>query len=405
VTHLSDFGTLTTLGAGFNWAPAQRLNLTASWTREEGAPSLQQLGDPILDTSNVSFFDFRTGRTVLVTTRTGGNPDLRADTRSGFKIGGNWKPFTETDLRLRAEYVHQTIDHPQASFPAASEALEDAFPDRFQRENGDLVFVDLTPVNFQQSRKDTIRWGFDFTRPLTSRRPSQAAIASFRQRFAAERARQGENVPPSPPADGAAPPERPGAGGGGFRAIGGGGRFGGAQGGRLTFSLTHQINLVDEVEIADGVPKLDYLHGEPVSSFGGRPRHEVQLETGYFNNGYGARLQGNWRSGTTVDSSSGDLKFSPYFDLDLRLFANLSENFDLVAKHPFFRGASVRLDIENILNNRPRVRDQNGDTPLSYQPGLLEPVGRTFGLTFRKLFIPSRFFQQQRQRRQEQSGS
>ncbi|WP_294123265.1 TonB-dependent receptor plug domain-containing protein [Sphingomonas sp.] len=398
VTHLSDFGTLTSLGAGLTWAPAPRVNLTASWTREEGAPSLQQLGDPVLETPNVSFFDFTTGRTVQVTTVTGGNPDLRSDTRKLFKLGGNWQPLKETDLRLRAEYVHQTDDHPQASFPAASEALEAAFPGRFERDgDGNLVRVDLTPVNFEQSRKDMFRWGFDFTKPLKSKPPSQAAINSFRQRFAAERARQGDTAPPPPPPDGGSAGPGPG---GGFRGFGGGGvgRFGGGQGGRLTLSLTHQINLVDEVEIAPGIARLDYLHGEPVGSTGGRARHEVQFETGYYNNGYGARFQGNWRSGTTVDSTAGDLKFSPYFDLDLRLFANLTENFDLVAKHPFFRGASVRLDIENILDNRPKVRDAAGNVPLSYQPDQLEPVGRTFGITFRKLFVPRRFFQQQRQR-------
>ena len=111
--------------------------------------------------------------------------------------------------------------------------------------------------------------------------------------------------------------------------------------------------------------------------------------------GRGCRATG--AAGRTVESSSGDLRFSPYFDLDLRLFANLSENFDLVSKHPFFRGASMRFDVDNILNNRPKVRDASGDTPLSYQPDLLEPVGRTFGITFRKLFIPRRFFQQRRQ--------
>jgi len=424
LTRLSDFGTLTSFGAGLTWAPVQRLNFNLSWTREEGAPSLQALGDPLLKTPNVSYFDFTTGQTVLVTTVTGGNPDLLSDRRNVFKIGGHWQPFTETDLRLRAEYVRQTIDHPQASFPAASEALEAAFPGRFVRDKSDcsptdpdcpgrLVQVDLTPVNFEQSRKDSFRWGFDFTKPLKSKPPSQAAIASFRQRFAADGARQGGSAAPPPPGSAATPPPAaensqgsgPGGGGGGFRGFGGGGRFGGGQGGRLTFSLTHQLNLVDEVTIAPGVPKLDYLHGEPVGPTGGRPRHEVQFETGYYNNGYGARLQGNWRSGTTVDSSSGDLKFSPYFDVDLRLFANLSENFDLVAKHPFFRGASVRLDIENILNNRPKVRDQSGGTPPSYQPDQLEPIGRTFGLTFRKLFVPRRFIQQQRQRRQEQQSN
>jgi len=403
---LSDFGSLTTIGAGANWSPVDRLNLLTSWTREEGPPTIQQLGDPLLITPDSRIFDFTRGETAIVTATTGGNRDLQSDRRNVFKIGGNWQPLKETDLRLRAEYVHQTIDRPQASFPAASEALEDAFPGRFIRDSdGNLIRVDLRPVNFEQSRKDTIRWGFDFTKPLKSEPPSQAAMDSFRQRFAAERARQGGTAPPPPPPP---PPEGgrgagPGsAGSGGSRGFGGGGgRFGGGMGGRLTFSLTDQINLVDEVEIGPGVPKLDYLNGEPVSSLGGRPRHEVQFETGYYNNGYGARLQGSWRSGTTVESSSGDLKFSPYFDLDLRLFANLSENFDLVAKHPFFRGASIRFDAENILNNRPQVRDAGGDTPLSYQPDLLEPIGRTFGITFRKLFIPRRFFQQQRQQRRQ----
>ena len=49
VEQLSDFGTLTTIGGGLNWSPVDRLSLLASWTREEGAPSISQLGDPILD--------------------------------------------------------------------------------------------------------------------------------------------------------------------------------------------------------------------------------------------------------------------------------------------------------------------------------------------------------------------
>ena len=401
VTALSDFGTLTTFGAGLSWSPVQRMNLTASWTREEGAPSLQQLGDPLVETPNVQFFDFSTGQTVSVTTLTGGNPDLLADRRNVFKIGGNWQPFEETDLRLRAEYVHQTIDDPQASFPAASEALEAAFPDRFQRdEDGNLFRVDLRPVNFEQSRKDTFRWGFDFSKPLQSKPPSERAIQAFRERFAAQREQRGqqgqEGQPSSPPPERAGQGLGPGGPGGG-RGFAGGRFGGGRQGGRLSFSLTHQLNLVDEVRIAEGVPKLDYLDGEPVGQFGGRPRHEIQFESGYYNNGYGARLQGNWRSGTTVESSTGDLKFSPYFDLDLRLFANLGENFDLVSKHPFFRGSSLRLDVDNIFDNRPKVRDATGATPLSYQPDRLEPIGRTIGITFRKLFIPARYFQQRRQ--------
>ena len=411
ITHLSDFGSITSVGAGINWSPVERMNLTASWTREEGPPSLQQLGDPLVETPNVSFFDFANGETVLVTTFTGGNSDLLADTRNVLKIGGNWQPFKETDLRLRAEYVRQSIDDPQGNVSGASETLEEAFPDRFVRdENDTLIAVDLRPVNFQRSRRDTFRWGFDFTKPLQSKPPSRAAISAMRERFASQRREQGDAPPPqrTEGAEGQPPAPQPegagsGAGPGGFGPPGGPGGFrgfggrGGRQGGRLTFSLTHQLNLVDEVTIADGVPKLDYLDGEPVSQLGGRPRHEVQFESGYYNNGLGARLQGDWRSGTTVESSSGDLDFSPYFDVDLRLFANLGENLDLVSKHPYFRGSSIRLDVENIFNNRPKVRDSSGLTPLSYQPDLIEPVGRTVGITFRKLFIPRRFFQRRQQ--------
>ncbi|MGH6783097.1 MAG: TonB-dependent receptor, partial [Sphingomicrobium sp.] len=387
---------------GLNWAPTSRLNLNASWTREEGAPSLQQLGDPLVETPGVPFFDFTRNETVFVTTLTGGNPALDADRRNVLKIGGNWQPFDKTDLRLRAEYVRQTIDNPQASFPTASEALEAAFEDRFVRDADlRLISVDLTPVNFERSRRDTLRWGFTFTKPLASKPPSEAARAAFRQR-AQQRTQQGQEsttpageTPPAPGQDAGALPQEGGRRFGGGRGFGGG-RFGGRQGGRLTFSLTHQLNLVDEVTIADGLPKLDYLDGEAVGSTGGRSRHEVQAEAGYYNNGLGARLQDNWRSRTTVDSSAGDLRFSPYADVDLRLFANLGENFDLVAKRPFFRGTSVRLDIDNIFDSRPQVRDADGMTPLSYQPALLEPIGRTIGITFRKLFIPARFFQRGR---------
>jgi hypothetical protein len=394
VTHLSDFGEVTSVGAGLSWAPAQRFSITASWTREDGPPSLQQLGDPLLETPNVSVFDYVTGETVLVTTITGGNPDLDSDTRNVWKLGGNWQPLEKIDLRLRAEYVHQTIDDPIGGISSTSEALEDAFPERFVRDdNGTLLAVDLRPLNFRESRRDTLRWGFDFTKPLTTAAPSQRTIATMIERYAGQR--PGQGPPPSPMQGGSAVQPGGGPGGhGGFRMAGAGG---GRQGGRLTLSVTHQVNLVDDVTIAEGVPKLDYLDGEPLNQFGGRPRHELQFETGFYNNGFGARLQGNWRSGTTVESSTGDLKFSPYFDVDLRLFANLGERFDLVANHPFFRGTSVRLDVENIFNNRPKVRDASGMTPLSYQPDRLEPIGRTIGITLRKLFIPRRFFQQRRQ--------
>ena len=394
VERLSDFGTLTTIGAGANWSPVDRLNLIASWTREDGAPSVQQLGNPVLETPDSRVFDFTRGETVLATTITGGNVELLADRRNVLKIGANWKPFAETDLRLRGEYVRTHMDDPISSFPGATAELESAFPDRFVRnEAGELVSVDLRPVNFDSARRDSLRVGFDFSKPLRSAGPTSAQIEAMRAR---RQAGGGADAGQRPAGDSAQGP----GGAGGFRGLGG--RFGGGRnGGRLTFSVTDTINLVDEVIIRPGLPKLDYLGGDAAGQSGGRPRHEIQAQAGYFNNGLGARLSGNFRTATTVDNGEAEaLRFSPLSTVDLRLFANLGQRFDLVRKYPVLRGSSLRFEIDNVFNAKPKVRNGSGEVPFSYQPDLLEPLGRTVSISFRKLFLPPRSFFR---RQQEQS--
>ncbi len=80
----------------------------------------------------------------------------------------------------------------------------------------------------------------------------------------------------------------------------------------MQFSLTHTLNLLDEVTIRPGVPELDYLRGDAFGSSGGRPRHEIEAQAGWSNNGLGARLSADWRGGTRVDSADGgSLRFSP----------------------------------------------------------------------------------------------
>ena len=340
VDHLSDFGILTTIGVGANWSPVDRLNFIASWTREQGPPTINQLGDPLIETPGTRIFDFTTGQTVLATAISGGNPDLQSDLRHVVKISGNWQPFKNTDLKLRAEYVHQIIANPIANL-LVTPTIEEAFPDRFVRNSmGQLVSVDLRPVNFQRSQTDTMRVGFDFSQPLKSHRPSRSVIDEIREQFRSRAAgasgRQGAqsaNPPSGASSSGEAPPAAPagqnetsppggrgprdeggtgGGAGGPGGGSGGGGRFGGRGGGggffgggncgRLTFSLTDTITFVSKVQIGTGLPVVDYLHGDAAGATGGTPRHLVQAQGGYFNNGLGARLVANWRTGTTVDS-------------------------------------------------------------------------------------------------------
>ena len=56
-------------------------------------------------------------------------------------------------------------------------------------------------------------------------------------------------------------------------------------------------------------------------------------------------------------------------------------------EHPFLRGMRVSLSIDNLFDARQQVRDRLGATPLSYQPGYLDPLGRSVRLSVRKLFF------------------
>jgi hypothetical protein len=221
----------------------------------------------------------------------------------------------------------------------------------------------------------------------------------------------GAGGPPGGPfAEGAGGSRSGGGGFGGGRGggRGGGGFFGGggANRGRVTFSLTDTLTFVDKVRIAPGLPELDYLHGDAAGQTGGTPRHNIEAQAGWFNNGLGARIGANWRSATNVDTLTGDdLHFSSYGTFDLRLFANPGDIPEVVVKHPWLRGTQVRFEVANMFNARPQVHDAAGNVPLNYQPGLLEPLGRTIMVSFRKLFLPSpawfrRQFQMERQQQQ-----
>jgi hypothetical protein len=311
-----------------------------------------------------------------------------------------------------------------------------------------LVSADLRPVNFASATRDTLRIGLDFSKQLKSKRPSQSTMDQIRSQFRAafgaaggpaagqaqpprQGAAQGQPLtqgqqpvqgqspqgqspqrqqptPGGPPQGGQA--QQPGApsgaapqpassaergsGRGGFGGFGGrgggGGFFGGGSRGRLSFSLTDTITFTDKVSIGPGLPELDYLHGEAAGGTGGTARHTVEAQGGWSNNGLGARISANWRSGTTVNTLSGDnLHFSPLATFDLRLFDNFGDQPDLVVKHPWLRGSQLRLEVKNLFDSKPNVRDASGQVPLSYQPDLLDPLGRTIMISFRKLFSPS----------------
>lgn len=390
--QLSDFGTLTSVGYGLNWSPIKPLRMLFSATEEESAPSVQQLGAPVVVTPGVRVFDFLRGETVEVTRIEGGAPGLDADHRSVMKLGLNLKPFEDTELTVSADYVRTRITDVISSFPTATSQIEAAFPDRFIRDaDGRLVQIDSRPVNFDRRDTDQLRWGFTYRKPLGPTRPPGGRGAQGQDR----RQASGQSAPPT---EGASPPPGGfrGEGGRGFGGPGrgfggpGGGRFGGGPpgAGNLQIGLYHTLKLQDEITIRPGLPKLDLLDGAALGNSGGEPRHQLDLQTNLSRSGYGLALNARWRSGSeVVGGTFGDLKFDDLTTVNVRLFADLGIQPWARRDYPWLRGTRVSLSIDNLFDSRQQVRAADGGTPVNFQPDYLDPLGRQVRLSVRKLFF------------------
>jgi hypothetical protein len=413
--QLSDFGTQVTYGYGLKWSPIEPISLIASVTQEQGAPTVQQLGNPVQITPNVRVFDFIQGTTVDISRIDGGNPGLTADNRRVFKLGLTLKPFGERVVTLTANYVDERINRPIAAFPTATAELEAAFPERFSRDaDGRLLQIDNRPVNFERSDRQELRWGLEFNRAIKPGKADLAAAAERRALFQA-RARAGgvasgaggeptrrpagdagSGTTPGPgagrpPGDNAGGPPGRGGGGGGR---GGGGRFGAGPGGNFQLSVYHTWHLQQRVLIRDGLPVLDLLNGSAIGSNGGQPRHEIETRLGINKGGIGLRLSLNWQSPTRVltdpsgaTTAPDDLRFGGLATVDVRLFADLGQQNRLLKLSRFFLGSRIGIVVRNVTNARIDVRDRSGAVPIGYQPDRLDPLGRTVQFTFRKLFF------------------
>jgi hypothetical protein len=395
--ELSDFGGLSTLGFGVNWSPIEPVSLLASYTDEQGAPTISQLNDPIIATPNVPVFDFATGETVFVTRIDGGNPGLNSDHRKVWKLGGTLKPWSETDLRIQSTWTYSLTEDAIAAFPTLTPDLEAALPGRFVRDAaGNLLSFDGRALNFDRFERQDIRTGVNYSRAFGKPNPAATPLPGMP---GGVRPPPGGGGPMIITTDGSALPPGarvtfggggPGGGGGGQMRMGGGGRGGGMQPGqgRFNLSIYHTYRLQDEIVIADGLPVLDLLDGAATGSRGGSPRNEIQLQGGVFKSGMGAFLNANWRDSTFVDGGAGpDLAFSDLATVNLNVFMDLGAQAGWVAKYPWLKGSRLNFGVQNLFDSRLEVTSSNGDAPLNYQPDYLDPMGRTVSLTFRKILF------------------
>jgi len=199
---------------------------------------------------------------------------------------------------------------------------------------------------------------------------SDERLAQLRDRFCSAEGGEGGEARGGPPAGGFNPLAR-----GSFRGF------------RYFVSLNHTIELENEILIAPGLDPLDQLDGEATGAFG-FPRHSSRLEAGVFGKGIGIRLSGRYTGETRLDGSdlpgSSDLFFGDIATFDIRVFSEIGE---LVGRDEgALENLRISLRADNVFDAQRRVVNEVGETPLNYQPFLIDPIGRFIGIDIRKLF-------------------
>lgn len=356
--HLSDFGNLVSFGYGLNWQPVSGLTFLASAIGSENEPGIADLGNPTIVTPNVSTYDFTRGETVLIDRISGGNRALLTEVQRDTKMSVNYQPRMLKGLTVGVDYFRNRSTNPVDAFPVLTPEIEAAFPGRVTRDaTGRLVSIDSRSINYAATRSDVVRVGFTFQKEFGMPAGGRGAMGS------------------PPPGRG-----KPGRPAGGF------GR--GGDGGRWSVALYDSIRLMDQIVIRDGLPVLDLLGGSATGSSGGSARHSFDLDTGWFNKGLGVRLKGSYSSGSLVNGSTpaSTLRFGDLATLNFEAFFNFDSRASLIEAMPLLKGSRLRFSVNNIFNEIRDVRDGTGAVPLSYQPGYLDPRGRSWKIDFKKTF-------------------
>lgn len=342
--HYSDAGTLHHYALGLTWEPSPVLRLRTAIEKTDAPPSMQLLGDPVVVTLGVRTFDPETGETADVTQITGGNPFVLPQSTKIWRLTALARLVPRLHLQLNGEYTDTEIHNFVSSLPEASADVMLAFPDRYVRDaNGTLTTVDLRPVNFQSEQEKRFRWGLSMNAKL--------------------------------------------AGGGQPAHSGPGPRPNRAPTTYLQLTANHTVVFADQIRIRPGLDSVDLLGGGAIGIGGGRLRHQVDGTAAITSGGLGARIGATWRGPSTLDTRIGGitdtLHFSPVFLLNLRAFADMKRIFP---SSGIAKGLRLSLNVTNLTNDRQKVRNSLGTTPLQYQPGYRDPLGRTIEFEIRKVF-------------------
>lgn len=362
--HVGKAGGLDQFAYGLSWEPRPFLRLRGAVEKVMRAADVETLSDPVVITPGVRTFDLLRGETVDVTQTTGGNPQLRPESTETKRLSSILRLVPRLGLQLSTEYTDTDQRNLISSLPPASLPVLAAFPDRFVRDaNGTLTSIDVRPVNFEGHQQQRLRYGLSLNAPLGSTgirpRPLRPSLDRGASDAGGDAGDQEDAAPVGPV---------------GPRT-------------RLQLSAHHTLVLKDEIQIRPGLASVDLLEGGAIGFAGGRARHQVDTLAGISSGGLGARFSAIWRGpsvlDTRIDGTPGQLRFSSLFTLNLRAFADTAR---LVPQWQWAKGTRVSLNVLNLTDSHQDIRGSNGNTPLQYQRGYRDPLGRTVELELRRAF-------------------
>jgi hypothetical protein len=354
-SHFSDAGDGYHSVLGLTWQPVDPLRLRGSIESAKDPPLIDVLGAPTIITPSVRIFDPLTGETVDVTFISGGNPGLKSQSTDTKRISAILQLVPSLGLQLNGEYTDTRNRNFVSALPPASEAVMLAFPDRFIRdENGVLTTIDVRPVNFARHVQKRFRYGFSLNTTIGGAQSTGAAVSGNGD---------GDSAGEAAAASARNPPLR------------------------LQLTANHTIVFKDEILIRPGLDPVDLLTGGAIGIAGGRVRHQFDATAALTSGGTGVRMGVTWLGASTLQSRLNGiderLHFSPYATFNLRAFADARR---FLPDSDWAKGLRLSLDIVNLTNERQRVRDSGGNTPLQYQPAYRDPLGRTIEFEIRKVF-------------------
>jgi hypothetical protein len=311
------------------WSPVEPLQLSATLARSRTAPAIDLLGEPLIETSGVRYFDPLRLETVDLVTVAGGRRDLPPQFFVSRRLTADLRPVKALDLLLTAEFAGVRNTNVISALPPASDLVIRLFPERFERDAaGMLTRIDLRPVIFQGQRESQLRTAFSLGVPLGKGRG------------------------------------RP----------------------RLQVAGSYRLLLNSRLDPGGGLERVDLLDRQSISLGGAmRPRHQFDFSLGYAERGLGVRLTGERRARSFLAAGGPDevLTFGALTILNLRTFVDGRR---IAAGSATLRNARFGLSVNNLFNRREQVRGNGGRTILAYQPALRDPLGRSIEFEFRKTF-------------------